>query len=177
MLVVPRVVVGRRAGQCWVTEFEAASATEPVIPVSRPRGVRYFDGELPVTAWRDAVARAVSRMRAGSGPAKVVLAHDLLAVAEEPLDPRFLLHGLAARYPSCWTFAVDQLVGATPELLLRRRGTEVVVFQPTPEDLRAMGLTLMDAARRRAVVRQAMASTRRRLRSGGLLKKLEAVGA
>jgi menaquinone-specific isochorismate synthase len=126
VLVVPRVVVGRRAGQCWVTEFEAASATEPVIPVSRPRGVRYFDGELPVTAWRDAVARAVSRMRAGSGPAKVVLAHDLLAVAEEPLDPRFLLHGLAARYPSCWTFAVDQLVGATPELLLRRRGTEVV---------------------------------------------------
>lgn len=126
VLVVPRVVVGRRAGRWWVTEFEAASATEPVIPVARPRGVRYFDGELPVTAWRDAVARAVSRMRAGSGPAKVVLAHDLLAVAEEPLDPRFLLHGLAARYPSCWTFAVDQLVGATPELLLRRRGTEVV---------------------------------------------------
>jgi menaquinone-specific isochorismate synthase len=56
----------------------------------------------------------------------VVLAHDLLAVADEPLDPRFLLHGLAARYPSCWTFAVDQLVGATPELLLRRRGTEVL---------------------------------------------------
>jgi menaquinone-specific isochorismate synthase len=125
-LVVPRVVVGRRDDRTWVTEFQTGVTTRPVLPVSRPRGLRYFDGELPVTAWREAVARAVSRMRAGSAPAKVVLAHDLLAVADEPLDPRFLLHELAARYPSCWTFAVDQLVGATPELLLRRRGTEVL---------------------------------------------------
>ncbi|MGH3683663.1 MAG: isochorismate synthase [Pseudonocardiaceae bacterium] len=126
VLVVPRVVVGRQGDRSWVTEFETGIATGPVIPVSRPHGLRYLDGELPVTAWRDAVARAVARMRNGSAPAKVVLAHDLLAVADEPLDPRFLLHGLAARYPSCWTFAVDQLVGATPELLLRRRGTEVL---------------------------------------------------
>ncbi|HEX2290413.1 MAG TPA: isochorismate synthase [Pseudonocardiaceae bacterium] len=126
VLVVPRVVVGRRNGLTWVTEFETGTVTGPVVPVRRPRGLCYFDGELPVTAWRDAVARAVCRMRDGSAPAKVVLAHDLLAVADEPLDPRFLLHGLAARYPSCWTFVVDQLVGATPELLLRRRGTEVL---------------------------------------------------
>jgi menaquinone-specific isochorismate synthase len=126
VLVVPRVVVGRRGGVTWVTEFETGTSTEPVVPVRRPRGLRYFDGELPVTAWREAVARAVSRMRNGSAPAKVVLAHDLLAVADKPLDPRFVLHGLAARYPSCWTFAVDELVGATPELLLRRRGTEVL---------------------------------------------------
>jgi menaquinone-specific isochorismate synthase len=126
VLVVPRVVVGRRNGLTWVTEVEIGASTEPVVPVHRPSGLRYSDGELPVTAWREAVARAVSRMRSGDAPAKVVLAHDLLAMADEPLDPRFLLHGLAARYPSCWTFAVDGLVGATPELLLRRRGTEVL---------------------------------------------------
>ncbi|MGH3996811.1 MAG: isochorismate synthase, partial [Pseudonocardiaceae bacterium] len=126
VLVVPRVVAGRRDGHTWVTEFETGIVTGPVVPVRRPRGLCYFDGELPVTEWREAVARAVCQMRDGSAPAKVVLAHDLLAVADEPLDPRFLLHGLAARYPSCWTFAVDQLVGATPELLLRRRGTEVL---------------------------------------------------
>jgi menaquinone-specific isochorismate synthase len=125
VLVVPRVVVGRRDGLTWVTEIETGASTEPVIPVTRPTGLRYSDGQLPVTAWRDTVARAVSRMRRGASPAKVVLAHDLLAVADEPLDPRFLLHGLASRYPSCWTFAVDGLVGATPELLLRRRGREV----------------------------------------------------
>jgi len=59
---------------------------------------------------------------------------------------------------------------------VRRNGTDVVVFQPSADDLRAMGLNLMDAARRRAVVRQAMASTRRRLQEG-LLTKLEAVRA
>lgn len=126
VLVVPRVVVGRRDGLTWVTEIETGGSTEPVLPVRRPRGLRYSDGELPVTAWREAVARAVSRMQRGAAPAKVVLAHDLLAVADEPLDPRFLLHGLAARYPSCWTFAVDGLVGATPELLLCRQGVEVL---------------------------------------------------
>lgn len=126
VLVVPRVVVGRRDGVTWVTEIATGAATGPVVPVRRPTGLRYSDGELPVTAWRDAVARAVARMREGSAPAKVVLAHDLLALADEPLDPRFLLHGLASRYPSCWTFAVDGLIGATPELLLRRRDPEVI---------------------------------------------------
>jgi menaquinone-specific isochorismate synthase len=63
-------------------------------------------------------------MRAGE-LAKAALAHDLLAVAEADHDPRHLLRGLADRYPTCWAYAVDGLVGATPELLLRRRGDVV----------------------------------------------------
>jgi hypothetical protein len=35
------------------------------------------------------------------------------------LDPRALLHRLAEAYPSTWTFSVDGLVGATPEMLVR----------------------------------------------------------
>ena len=42
-----------------------------------------------------------------------------------PLDPRRLLRRLAARFPDCWTFAVDGLLGATPELLLRRTGRQL----------------------------------------------------
>jgi len=124
VLTVPRVIVGRRAGVTWVTEVGAGAGPERVTPVRRPRRLRYSDGELSVTSWREAVGGAVRRMRAGQ-LAKVVLAHDLLALADEPLDPRFLLHGLASRYPSCWAFAVDGLVGATPELLLRRCGAAV----------------------------------------------------
>ena len=56
---------------------------------------------------------------------KVVLAHDLLAVAEEDIDVRAVLAGLAARNPDCWTFAVAGLVGATPELLVSRTGDQV----------------------------------------------------
>ena len=56
---------------------------------------------------------------------KVVLARDVFAAATEPIDPRVVLRRLAARYPDCYTFAVADLVGATPELLIRRQGREV----------------------------------------------------
>ena len=41
------------------------------------------------------------------------------AQLELSVDTRYLLTHLAARYPSCWTFSVDGLVGATPEMLVR----------------------------------------------------------
>ena len=44
------------------------------------------------------------------------------STASERLDPRTLLHELSRCYPSCWTFNVSGLVGATPELLVRRTG-------------------------------------------------------
>ncbi|WP_312859419.1 isochorismate synthase [Pseudonocardia xinjiangensis] len=120
-LVVPRVLVGRRDGRSWVTEFsgDGPPAVRAVSPV-RPTGtLRFADGMLPVAGYRKAVAEAVRRMRAGELE-KACLAHDLLAVSDSPLDPRFLLDGLAERYPTCWSYAVDRLVGATPELLMRR---------------------------------------------------------
>ena len=55
----------------------------------------------------------------------MVLARDLLVSADVPLDPRRMLRRLADRFPDCWTFAVDGLLGATPELLLRRDGRQL----------------------------------------------------
>lgn len=171
VLTVPRVVVGRRDGVCWVTEVDAGGGwPEPVTAVRRPRGLRYSEGRLPITSWHDAVRRAVGRMRNGELD-KVVLAHDLLAVADEPLDPRFLLHGLAARYPSCWTFAVDGLVGATPELLLRRRGDEVssqvlagTTWPHAGADSGALAVELLSSAKDRAEHRYAVESLAHTLR-------------
>lgn len=123
VLVVPEVVVGRRDGHAWLTTVGDRAPCE-VVPVRGPSQVRYADGELSVTAYREAVRAAVGRMRAGELD-KVVLAHDLLAVADAEIDQRFVLRGLARRYPECWVYAVDGLVGATPELLLRRTGRAV----------------------------------------------------
>ncbi|GAA1280109.1 chorismate-binding protein [Saccharothrix xinjiangensis] len=123
VLVVPEVVVGRRDGRAWVTTVGDPEPRETT-PVRGPSEVRYADGELSVTAYREAVRAAVERMRAGELD-KVVLAHDLLAVADAEIDHRFVLRGLARRYPQCWAYAVDGLVGATPELLLRRTGRVV----------------------------------------------------
>jgi len=120
VLVVPRVVVGMRDGRAWVTEFGEPAPLGPVEPVRAAGRLRYSDGDLSVTDYRAAVAEAVRRMRAGT-LAKAALAHDLLAVADSDHDPRHLLRGLAERYPTCWAYVVDGLVGATPELLLRKR--------------------------------------------------------
>jgi menaquinone-specific isochorismate synthase len=127
VLVVPRTLVGRRGDDCWITEIDTGSGVSSVrrmAPVLPATGVRFGDGQLPPARWRSAVAEAVGRMRAGE-LVKAVFAHDLVATADEALDPRFLLRELAQRYPTCWSYAVDGLVGATPELLIRRTGTQV----------------------------------------------------
>jgi menaquinone-specific isochorismate synthase len=82
------------------------------------------EGSLPGPRWEEAVAEAVAAIKAG-GLRKVVLARDLFATAAEPIDVRVLLHRLAARYPDCFTFACDGMVGATPELLVRRADRQV----------------------------------------------------
>ncbi|GMA36082.1 hypothetical protein GCM10025876_22860 [Demequina litorisediminis] len=66
------------------------------------------------SAWEAAVTQAVARIGAGELD-KVVLARAVEATASAPLDTRAILARLAEDYPSCWTFAVDGLVGATPE--------------------------------------------------------------
>jgi menaquinone-specific isochorismate synthase len=117
VVVVPEVVLGRRDGHAWLTTIGTPSRLSSPQPVTAPTRLRYAHGEASVTAYRAAVAEAVRRIAAGD-VAKVVLAHDLVALADGPIDVRFVLAGLADRYPDCWTFAVDGLVGATPELLL-----------------------------------------------------------
>lgn len=124
VLIVPSVVVGRRGDAAWVTTIARGSvpALSRVQPVDAPRppaGAVFSDGALSGAEWELAVADAVSRIREGKLD-KVVLARDLIAELGEPLDVRAPLASLAERYPSCWTFNVDGLFGATPEMLIRR---------------------------------------------------------
>lgn len=126
VLIVPEVVVGQRGGVRWITTIgDHERRLSPAVPARSPGTVRYGDGEFPTTRYRQAVAEAVRRMRGSTELSKVVLAHDLIATTTEPLSPRYMLGNLGRRYPGCWTFAVDGLVGATPELLLQRNGNEV----------------------------------------------------
>jgi menaquinone-specific isochorismate synthase len=132
IFVVPEVTLGRRDGVGWVTtvgDLFAHDLDLRELPVPQPDDgpaprLRYADGALDPASWCAAVATAVQRIGAGE-LAKVVLARDLLVSADVPLDPRRLLRRLAARFPDCWTFAVDGLLGATPELLLRRTGRQL----------------------------------------------------
>ncbi len=125
VLIVPEVVVGHRDGRWWVTTVGLAGEIPPVPRLTapeaprRPGDVTYADGSRSGAEWTAIVADAVRRIGAGQLE-KVVLARDLLAEVHAPLDPRWPLGRLAERYPGCWTFCVDGLLGATPELLVRR---------------------------------------------------------
>ncbi|WP_324274488.1 isochorismate synthase [Blastococcus brunescens] len=128
VFVVPDVVLGRRDGVAWLTTVGDVDPRDVLLPAQSDDGpaprLRYADGALDPATWCAAVAEAVTRIDAGELE-KVVLARDLLVSADVPLDPRRLLRRLAARFPDCWTFAVDGLLGATPELLLRRTGRQL----------------------------------------------------
>jgi menaquinone-specific isochorismate synthase len=125
VLVVPAMVLGRRAGQAWLTSTgEPASGLPLASPLRPPSAVRWHDGSRSAPDWERAVASAVSRIRAGD-LGKVVLSRDLYATTSAEIDTRVLLSRLAGRYPGCYTFACAGLVGATPELLISRQGADV----------------------------------------------------
>lgn len=126
VLVVPRVVLGRRHGRAWLTTIgdgDGDAITE-MRAVSAPTDVQWSDGALPPPAWMLAVGEAVRSVRAGRLD-KVVLSRDVHARAAQPLDSRALLARLARRFPDCYAFSCAGLVGATPELLIRRDGDRI----------------------------------------------------
>lgn len=129
VLIVPRAVLGRDGeGNAWLTTIsvkgESPRHAAPYRPLTVPAGIRWHDGSLSAPEWEQAVAAAVRRIALGD-LRKVVLARDLYASADAPIDARVLLRRLSARYPDCFTFACAGLVGATPELLIRRDGCKV----------------------------------------------------
>ena len=120
-LVVPEVVVGRRDGVAWITIIGLGISAPPSLTATSPDepvGTTFADGPVDSVTWQGLVAEAVRRIEQG-GLDKVVLARDLVATLDEPLDVRAPLTRLAADYPSCWTFHVDGFFGSTPEMLVR----------------------------------------------------------
>ncbi|BCW64149.1 chorismate-binding protein [Paenarthrobacter sp. TYUT067] len=78
-------------------------------------------GSLSEAAWMEAVSNGVEEIRAGKLE-KLVLARDVVANLPEGVNAAEVLRQLAARYRECWTYGVDGLVGATPEMLIQVEG-------------------------------------------------------
>ncbi|WP_309066757.1 isochorismate synthase [Microbacterium sp.] len=122
ILVVPSTVVGRRGGRGWITRIrtaeEAADGARLVEPA--PYGShwagRVGPGAQTPQSYQERVRDALDEIAAGR-LSKVVLARDLTGTVPADADLRRLVRALATGYPDTWTFAVDGLIGASPETL------------------------------------------------------------
>lgn len=132
VVVVPEIVVGQNNEKTWLTVIGNLDIEKIKSEIYAPREVpkapsnlTWSDGTISIIDWQKGVEKAVERIN-NKELDKVVLARDLNARADENLDSRYLLNKLSDSYPECWTFSVDGLIGATPELLIRRNGDSVL---------------------------------------------------
>jgi menaquinone-specific isochorismate synthase len=92
------------------------------MPQPTPFGAEYrltmLPGAMTPDGYRDAVKNAVEHISSGD-LSKVVLARDVKSHLPLESDLRRALVELALGYPDCWTYAVDGLVGSSPETLVR----------------------------------------------------------
>ncbi|MFT4234203.1 MAG: isochorismate synthase [Microbacterium sp.] len=126
-LVIPRIVVGRRAGRAWVTRIriEGMADAEPAeTSYGPPWSAALGPGLLDAAAHGDAVRATLATIAEGEAQ-KIVISRDITGTLPEDADLRRLVRALAESYPDTWTFAVDGLIGASPETLVTVRSGEV----------------------------------------------------
>ena len=92
-----------------------------VRPLPLAAGATLHTGSLSEEDWMAAVAAGVEEIRTGALE-KLVLARDIVATLPTGVNAAQVLRELSARYRECWTYGVDGLVGATPEMLIQVEG-------------------------------------------------------
>ena len=141
VLIVPQRLIARHRGSAWITEItditkhselsdtRAHETTTEVTPLPKTLpagswpGTEFTPAQLgsnsdSIAAYLTGVNEAVERI-SGGDVEKIVLARQLTGNIDPGSDLRVPLSRLADRYLDCWTFAVDGLIGASPETLIR----------------------------------------------------------
>ena len=120
-LVIPSAIVARRDGRTFVTRIASTTTSpEPAAPPTRfvVEAPRSFD------QWRSMVNDALRAIGDGTVE-KVVLAREVLVEGDAPFDVPAIVRRLTTQQPGSFVYASAGLVGASPELLVRRVGSTV----------------------------------------------------
>lgn len=133
VLRIPRTTLVWRAEGAWLIEAERVDGGEPApdtgeqtsVDSDRPGPMAPFDRATWQTTVESAVQAIAADAQVADGLRKVVLARSEHADFDHPVDPIALVDALAASYPECWVYLCDGLVGASPELLVRRQGADL----------------------------------------------------
>ncbi|MGY1553066.1 isochorismate synthase [Microbacterium sp. A588] len=126
VLIVPSIILGKHQGRGWITRIALAGQDLPqdqpdATLESLPYGPHWAGtlgpGAQTPEGYQASVHAALGRIGAGE-VSKVVLARDLAGTIPAGSDLRRLVRALSTGYPDTWTFAVDGLIGASPETLV-----------------------------------------------------------
>lgn len=121
VLIVPRVLLGVRDGRRWITSVVGGDEIDfwnEAQGYRNESAVNLSDGLQTADGFKDSVRKALEAI-ASEKVEKIVLARDVVAKVSEDFDIRNALKKISASYPTCWTYSVDGLFGASPELLVR----------------------------------------------------------
>jgi isochorismate synthase len=146
-IVVPEVIYGRDLGGTrwitWIGEGAPPPRDALIARLSTPAALHEHPRTFTVSSarteqsWRDSVASVRDHLRAGQAR-KAVMARELDVVCDAPVARWPVVDRLRTTYATSYVFAVPcaplgpatpWLVGATPELLVRRLG-DIVRSQP-----------------------------------------------
>ncbi|ATG51250.1 isochorismate synthase [Brachybacterium vulturis] len=125
-LMVPRALLGVHDGESFLTVVGVDE--EPLLPTSWrdlfPSSPLPADAVEPLEVEADhtpdeyqaLVQEAVAQIRDGHAE-KVVLSERTAVRTPDPLSPAVMLTRLARAYPSTWVYHLEDVVGASPEML------------------------------------------------------------
>jgi len=125
-LIVPTTVIGRRGGRAWMTRIRLMERPDDI---AEPRTIAFGPswsaslgpGAMDPETHEGAVRRALEIIESGEAQ-KIVIARDVTGSVPANADIRRLVRALAEEYTDTWTFAVDGIVGASPETLVTVQG-------------------------------------------------------
>lgn len=148
LLILPELSLLRSGSSTWLTlsaisgarsvsgeimsrlERRLATLQERALPMldPHPRGTTRIVSVTPPSRYEAAVGAATRRIAAGELE-KVVLAREVAVEGPSAHDPAALYGALREAFPSCFCFCAGSpegaFLGASPELLARRRGASV----------------------------------------------------
>lgn len=147
LLQVPAQLLGRYRGTAFATRIHVEGGTQhtpagpgasaavqsgqapeealaAAVPPGPPATTELHVGRMDAHRHRAAVRGVLERIHRGE-LRKAVIARELRGRIPLDADRRHIAARLHASYPDCWTYAVDGLIGASPETLVRVSGGEV----------------------------------------------------
>lgn len=127
VLIIPKVVIGFSGSELWLTRVNTAE--ENVLELIQNKAkeqspLRFESGKINPNQFKENIERALKEI-VSNNIEKVVLARDLVSEIPSDFDYSIALQKLATKFYTCFTYSVDGLFGASPELLVKVSHSQV----------------------------------------------------